>query len=87
MSKTSGGCDINGDITPFSREPVPQINSDVWGTASLTDLWEQMSVLNSRYIAVAQMGKTEYMLPIKRAMAELEQIIKMRSQGNENSIT
>lgn len=87
MSETLGGYDIDGKVTPFSQEPVPQINAATWHTASITDLWEQMGVLNARYIAVAQMGKPEYMVPLKQAMAELEVVIRQRTQNNENKIT
>lgn len=87
MSKTSGGYDINGDVTPFSHEPIHAVDASKWGTASITELWEQMSTLNARYITVAQMGRIEYMTPLKQAMAELEAIIKIRSQNNDKMIT
>lgn len=84
---SQGGIDVNGDVTPYSKEPVPKVNAGTWHTASITDLWEQMSVLNARYLAAAQMGKQEYMIPIKQAMAQLEQAIKYRTASNENKIT
>lgn len=87
MSETLGGYDVNGSVTPFTQQPVPQINSATWASASITDLWDQMSVLNARYMAVAQMGKQEYMIPLKQAMAELEAVIRHRTQNNENTIT
>lgn len=87
LNEPRGGYDVNGDVTPFTQQPVPQLDSSKWATANITDLWEQMSILNARFMAVAQMGKQEYMIPLRQAMAELQAVIEFRTQTNENKIT
>lgn len=87
MSEPKGGYKVDGDVNPFTGEPIHQINSQTWHQANVTDLWEQMSVLNARLNAVGQMGKLEYIAPLRAAIAQLQETIKARTQTNENSIT
>lgn len=87
MSEPKGGYKVDGDVNPFTGEHIQQINSTTWAQSNVTDLWEQMSVLNARLMAVGQMGKLEYIAPLKAAIAQLQETIKQRSQTTENHIT
>lgn len=87
MSKPEGGYKIDGDRNPFTGEAIPQLNADTWQHASITDLWEQMNVLNSRLYAVRQLQKPEYVAPLVLAIAQLEQTIRHRTASNESLIT
>lgn len=79
--------DSNADITPFSHNKVPQLDSSNWGNVSVSELWDQMGILNARYLVVAEMGKAEYMLPLQRAIAELSAVIQSRNSETETNIT
>lgn len=74
-------------MNPFTGKPVPSVNSHNWQQASITDLWEQMSVLNARLNVVGQLGKLEYIAPLRQAIAELQETIRQRTANNENLIT
>ncbi|MNI73239.1 hypothetical protein D3C73_1292320 [compost metagenome] len=74
-------------MNPFTGKPVPSVNAHNWQQASITDLWEQMSVLNARLNAVGQLGKLEYIGPLRNAIAELQETIRQRTANNENLIT
>ena len=87
MSLPKGGYKIDGDMNPFTGKPVPLVNSHNWQQASITDLWEQMSVLNARLNTVGQLGKLEYIAPLRQAIAELQETIRHRTANNENLIT
>lgn len=87
MSDTPGGYKVDGEVNPFTGEQIQRVDAYTWQTASITDLWEQMSVLNARLNAVGQLGKLEYITPLRTAIAQLQAIIKQRSQNNENQIT
>lgn len=87
MSLPEGGYKIDSDMNPFTGKPVPSVNSHNWQQASITDLWEQMSVLNARLNAVGQLGKLEYIAPLRQAIAELQETIRHRTANNENLIT
>lgn len=87
MSLPEGGYKIDGDVNPFTGKPIPSVNAHNWQQASITDLWEQMSVLNARLNVVGQMGKLEYIVPLRQAIADLQETIRQRTANNENLIT
>lgn len=87
MIKPEGGYKIDGEMNPFTGKPVPSVNADNWHQASITDLWEQMSVLNARLNVVGQLGKLEYIAPLRQAIADLQATIRHRTASNENLIT
>lgn len=87
MSLPEGGYKIDSDMNPFTGKPVPSVNAHNWQQASITDLWEQMSVLNARLNAVGQLGKLEYIAPLRTAIAQLQETIRQRTANNENLIT
>ena len=74
-------------MNPFTGKPVPSVNAQNWQQASITDLWEQMSVLNARLNTVGQLGKLEYIAPLRMAIAQLQETIRQRTATNENLIT
>lgn len=87
MSKPEVGCKVDGEVNPFTGKPIPSVNAHNWQHASITDLWEQMSVLNARLNVVGQLGKLEYIAPLRQAIADLQETIRHRTASNENLIT
>ncbi len=86
MSETQGRY-IDGNVNPFTGEPIKQVNSHDWNGATINELWDQLYVLNSRLNAVGQLGKIEYIAPLKLAIEQLQATIKQRSQSTEKLIT
>lgn len=87
MSKPEGEYKVDSEMNPFTGKPIPSVNAHNWHQASVTDLWEQMSVLNARLNAVGQLGKLEYIAPLRQAIADLQETIRQRTATNENLIT
>lgn len=51
-----GAVPVNGDITPITRQPIPQITPDRWPQMSASELHSQREILCNRYYAAIQAG-------------------------------
>lgn len=66
---------VDDDINPYTGERVPVLDSTVWGTASASDLYKQLSVLESRFYTAQTLGKVDIQNQIRQAIAQLKSCI------------
>jgi organic radical activating enzyme len=87
MNKQNGPVDVNGDITPTTRQPIPQINADDWPEMSVSELLDQLSALQQRksYI-ISFSGDPVIIRQMEEGLYRLNAIITSKSQPtNTNS--
>lgn len=74
----STGVDISSDITPITKQPVPQVTSHEWSGASISELHDQLVTLQNRYYMMLQMGKGDIADQILNGIQQLEALITHR---------
>ena len=70
---TSQSIDDIGDSTP--------VDASTWETATITDLYDQLSTLHRRRQILLELAKPEYLPAIEQSIQDLDAVIKRRTQG------
>ena len=88
MTKTKdhkGPISVNDDITPITKKPITQVDSNEWSKLSVTELWEQRTVINNRLDYALQLGHTDMIKQIQTGLHLLDQIIDARSASTDDT--
>lgn len=67
-----GPVDVNSDITPTTRQPIPTVDQSTWNDASVSELYDQLITLQQRYYMMLDMGKGLIADQIQRGILQLE---------------
>jgi len=67
--------DVNGDITPITRQPIPQVDAADWDNMNITQLQEQLSILEQRLLYVQQFGHSSMLTPLEQGINQLQVLI------------
>lgn len=70
--------DVNSDRTPITQRKVERVDPSTWETAPVGELYDQLSVLQSRFFSMQEMKKFEIAQQVNGYIAQLRQIIKRR---------
>jgi len=79
-----GSVDVNGDITPITRQKVEQVQAADWSDQSAADLTAQLTVLQHR-LGIAQQYSPHLTKPIQLGIRRLEHMINSKQQ-NDNGL-
>lgn len=71
--------DINGDITPISRQKVSAVDATAWQDQSVSELHEQLHTLEQRAMYARQHGNYAIVTQIERGINELRQLIHQKT--------
>ena len=82
----SGGIDVNGSITPISKEEIVAVSAQDWNNLPITELFDQLATLQNRRIMLLSMHKGDFVAQIEQGIAQLEQVINARQATNGESI-
>ena len=80
-----GAVNVNGDITPVSRQPVNQITGGEWEDMSLSLLHEQRNMLYTRLSTAASICP-QAMPTIRQGIAQIDAIIENKSVTRDTLI-
>ena len=80
-----GSIDVNGDVTPITRQKIEQVNAVDWSDQSATDLSTQLSVLQQR-LYTAQQFSPNLVQPIQLGIRRLEHMINSKQQNDTGLI-
>lgn len=90
MSKQEeGGIDVNSNLTPITKQTVPEVTGLDWNKMSIPELYDQLSILQTRYYYMLQQGKSHIADQIHAGIVQLETLITIRQteemqRGNYN---
>lgn len=70
--------DVNSNFTPTTHEPIPTMEGDMWGKMTVSELYDQLLILQKRYYIALDMGKGDMAEQIQRGLYELEQRIRTK---------
>ena len=77
--KVSVGHDA--DVTPVTRQKIHQVHADDWKDMNLTELYDQLAVLESRRIKLYEIGQGPMAEQVEKGIAMLQLVIKAKDDG------
>ena len=77
--KISTGHDA--EVTPITRKKIHNVDARNWSEMTLTELYDQLSVLESRRIQLYEIGQSPMAQQLEKGIAALQQVIKAKSDG------
>ncbi len=79
-----GAVSVNADITPITRQPIDQVDSDDWSSMSIAELQAQLVTLQQRYNIAAHLSSADLMKQLQKGIVRLNLILK--SKTNSDSV-
>lgn len=67
--------DVDSDITPITRQPIPQVDAADWDNMNITQLQEQLSILEQRLLYVQQFGHSSMLTPLEQGINQLQVLL------------
>lgn len=67
--------DVNGNITPITRQEVHEVNMANWDNMSLEQLHDQLNILENRLMYAQSLGKDEIYKQVLAGVNHLKVII------------
>lgn len=83
IDKYTGAVSVEANITPTTREPVPEVKPTEWKEMSTSQLWEEKTVLQQRIAAAVSCGHPELVVQIQRGIAVIDQILGEKQAQND----
>lgn len=71
--------DVNGDITPITRQPVTQIDAGDWDAMNVAQLHEQLLVMEKRLMYAQQIGHIDMTTQLIRGINQLRALIHVKT--------
>ena len=73
--KIGPGVDVNSDITPITRQKIKQIDAWNWDNMNLTQLHQQLSILEQRMLYAQQYSHADIVTQMDRGINQLRILI------------
>lgn len=70
---------VDGDITPITRQPITQVNAGDWDTMNVSQLHEQLLVLEKRMMYAQQSGSIDMTNQLLRGINHLRGLIHLKT--------
>lgn len=67
-----GAVNVNGTVTPISRQPITTVTSDKWGTMGRTELFNQRQAMDARLAYASQIGNPEMIKALQAGIAQID---------------
>jgi len=71
--------DVNGDITPITRQPIPQVDAADWDNMNITQLQEQLNILEQRLSYAQQFGHSSMLTPLEQGINQLRILLILKT--------
>jgi len=71
--------DVNGTITPITRQPITQIDASDWDTMNVSQLHEHLVILEKRLMYAQQIGHYDMTTQISRGINQLRGLIHLKT--------
>lgn len=71
--------DVNSDITPITRQPIPSVDAADWDNMNIIQLQEQLSTLEQRLLYAQQFGHSSMLTPLEQGINQLRTIIILKT--------
>lgn len=71
--------DVNGDITPITRQPISAITAQKWQHMNIIQLHSQLEILEKRFFHAQQCGSEAIAMQLERGINDLKLLIIERT--------
>ena len=71
--------DVNSDITPITRQPIPQVDAADWDNMNITQLQEQLTILDQRLLYAQQFGHSSMLTPLEQGINQLRILLILKT--------
>lgn len=75
---------VEGNVTPITKKPIYSINANQWHKMSVTELYDQLSVLHNRLVIANQLGNYALLQQLQVGVAQLQSVIENKSEQAED---
>ncbi len=78
--------DVNGKITPITKQVIQDVRADKWSQMSTNDRFVQKLILESRLSTAAQLGNFPLIQQIQMGIEQIHAIIRARTDSETRLI-
>ena len=71
--------DVEGDITPITRQPVEKVDAGEWEAMGVSQLHEQLLIMEKRLLYARQIGHDEMTTQLIRGINLLRGLIHLKT--------
>ncbi len=68
----------DSDITPITRQPIPQVDAADWDNMNVIQLQEQLSILEQRLLYAQQFGNSSLVIPLEQGINQLRTLLILK---------
>ena len=69
------------EVTPVTRQRINNVDAKQWKDMNLTELYDQLAVLESRRIKLYEIGQGPMAEQLEKGIAMLQAVIKAKDDG------
>lgn len=84
VDQFTGAVNVNGDVTPITRQPIDKVNAGDWGKMTVSELHKQRDILQQRYYRALQSGLGSGANTIQAGINQIDYILE--NMGGESTI-
>lgn len=77
-----GAIDVNGDVTPITRQPIEQVDAADWSDRSVAELARQRVTLQNRLAYCQQHGSMDMIKALKMGITQIDLVIKSKHNND-----
>lgn len=66
-------------VTPITKQPIEQIDANLWPSMDINELWEQKTFLQTRYSNLAASGHPAILSQMQQGLLTLDQLISSKT--------
>jgi len=77
----TGAVNINGDITPITRQKIEKVSPENWGKMDINALWDQRIILNNRSVMALQAGHAEIAKQLQVGINTIDAILQQKAEA------
>lgn len=83
--RRTGPISVTDDVTPITQQKVELVDATLWSQMSLTQLWDQRTILESRML-MASAQNPSMAVAMKKGLAQLDAIIQHKFNEQDDDM-
>lgn len=77
----TGAVNVNGDVTPITRQKIEKVTPEKWGQMDINGLWDQRIILNNRAVMALQSGHAEVAKQVQAGINMIDAILQQKAEA------
>jgi len=80
----TGAVNVNGDITPTTRQKIEKVTPEKWNLMDINSLWDQRIILNNRMIMALQSDHAAIAQQLQAGINALDALLQRKAAEEES---